>query len=308
MRIAIIGAENELHTLHMKGVLKKRGEEVLIIDTVAFPQDATLSLIDNKVKYQGNFIDDIKSFYARSVFYSHPPYDLEEVKEGKPINLDGWYSDYAAETERQSLLSSWIRSLSLQGKQVVNPIESFDLHYIKAYQLSLLRNNGIPVPETLVTNNPQAVIEFQEKFDKIIYKPVAGGAECKELLVRDLNKERLNLLHNAPVMFQEYIEGENIRVYIIDKEVVSAGIIYTKEIDYRGHEEGIEKIKLPDDIANMCIKAMHLCGMKFTGVDLKRKRDGEFVLLECNPSPMFIGFQMQIGDHIDERLADYLTS
>jgi glutathione synthase/RimK-type ligase-like ATP-grasp enzyme len=34
--------------------------------------------------------------------------------------------------------------------------------------------------------------------------------------------------------------------------------------------------------------------------------NGEFILIECNPSPMFIGFQAYTGVSIDERLADFL--
>jgi glutathione synthase/RimK-type ligase-like ATP-grasp enzyme len=210
------------------------------------------------------------------------------------------------ERERQSLLASWLRSATLEGKRVINPIESFDLHYLKPYQLALLRKNSIPVPASLVTNDSRELKEFKEKIGELVYKPVAGGAGCKLMTEKDWTEERLQLLRNAPVLFQEYIKGENIRVYVIDDEIVSSGIVHTQEVDYRGHEEAIEKIKLPKDIENMCIKAMRICGMKFTGIDLKRKPNKESVLIECNPSPMFVGFQEATGDPIDERLADCL--
>ncbi|MCM8773315.1 MAG: ATP-grasp domain-containing protein [Candidatus Omnitrophica bacterium] len=306
MRIGIVGAEYEAHTVHMREVLENRRVEVLIIDTVLFPEEATISLIEDEVKYQGESIEDISTFYVRSVFFSHPPYDLEEQRKIKKIDLDGWYADYMGERERQSLLASWLKSATLKGKRVINPIESFDLHYLKAYQLALLRKNNIPVPLTLVTNDSEELKKFQKEVGQLVYKPVAGGAGCKMMIEEDWQEERLKLLRNAPVLFQEYIEGENIRVYVIDNKIVSSGIIHTREVDYRGHEEAIEKIKLPTDIENMCIKAKEICGMKFTGIDLKRKPNKEFVLIECNPSPMFIGFQEVTGDPIDERLADYL--
>jgi glutathione synthase/RimK-type ligase-like ATP-grasp enzyme len=46
--------------------------------------------------------------------------------------------------------------------------------------------------------------------------------------------------------------------------------------------------------------------MKFTGIDLKLTPAGNFVLIECNPSPMFIGFQKRTGDPIDEAFAQFL--
>jgi glutathione synthase/RimK-type ligase-like ATP-grasp enzyme len=180
MRIGIVGAKNELHTLHMFNILTNfYGVETLIIDTIDFPENATLSMIDEKVKYQREFIEDIKSFYIRSVFFSLPPYDLEDVKETKNVDFNNWYIEYIAERERQSLLTSWLRSAEIMGKFLVNPVECFDLHYLKPYQLSLLRKNNIPVPKTLVTNDPEELKKFKEEIKQVVYKPVAGGASCR---------------------------------------------------------------------------------------------------------------------------------
>jgi len=306
MRIGIVGAENEVHSLHMKKVLQARKADVLIIDTLAFPDQATLSLGDKKATYQGRQIDDIKTFYVRTVFYSHPPYDLEEQRAAGTLELDNWYTEYAAERERQSLLSSWLRTCSLQGKRVINPVDSFDLHYLKPFQLAILRKNKIPVPRTLVTNDAQDLLKFKKEVKQVVYKPVAGGAGCQLMQDQDWSKERLALLKGAPVLFQEYIPGENIRAYVIGNRVVSTGIIHTKEVDYREHEEGVEKIALPKSVQQLCVKAMEVCGMRFTGIDLKMTPKGDFVFIECNPSAMFLGFQAQIKDPIDELFAEFL--
>lgn len=306
MRIGIVGAENEVHSLHMKKVLQALKAQVLVIDTLAFPDRATLSLGDKRTSYQGRPIDDIKTFYVRTVFYSLPPYDLEEKRQAGNLDMENWYTEYAAERERQSLLSSWLRGMSLAGKRVINPVESFDLHYLKPFQLAILRKNGIPVPRTLVTNDARDVLKFKKEVKKVVYKPVAGGAGCQLMKDEDWAQERLSLLQGAPVLFQEYIPGENIRAYVIADKVVSTGIIHTKEVDYREHEEGVEKVALPKPVQQTCVRAMQACGMKFTGIDLKMTPKGDFVFIECNPSAMFLGFQQQTGDPIDRMLAEFL--
>lgn len=306
LRVGIVGAENEKHSLHMRNVLLKKGVEVLIIDTVKFPEEATLSVLENDIIYNGESINDIEVFYIRAVFYSLPPYDLEERRKEKDIDLTNWYVEYVAERERQSHLTSWIRIMELKGKNIINPIKSFDLHYLKPYQIHLLAQNGIRVPKTLVTNDKTELLKFLEANKEVVYKPVAGGAACKKLEKEDLNETKLERLKNAPVLFQEYIDGNNIRVYVLDNEVISANIIFTDSVDYRGHEKSIVPINLPEDVKKMCIKAAQLCGMKFSGIDLKQKLDGEYVLIECNPSPMFLGIVEWCGDPIDEKLADYL--
>jgi glutathione synthase/RimK-type ligase-like ATP-grasp enzyme len=306
MRIGIVGAQNEEHCLRMQQVLQANKARVLIIDTMAFPDEAVLSLSDRRTTYQGASIDDIKTFYVRSVFYSHPPYDLEEQRKVKKLKLDGWYADYTAERERQSLLGSWLRAAALSGRRVVNPVESFDLHYLKPFQLALLRKNKIPVPATLVTNDEKQLLKFKKEVRRVVYKPVSGGAGCQLIEEEDWQKERLSLLRSAPVLFQEYIPGDNIRVYVVGNKVVSSGIIHTSQVDYRGNEERIERIALPKKVGELCIKAMRVCGMSFTGIDLKITPKGDFVFIECNPSAMFIGFQEQTGDPIDEAFARFL--
>lgn len=306
MKVAIVGAKGETHSEHMKNVLLRRGAEVILIDTIAYPGKRTLTLKDNRIIYQGIDLDAVDAFYIRSVFYSHPPYDLEHLRKYKKILPQTWYSEYAAERERQSLLSSFIRILPLKGKRVVNPADTFELHYLKPYQLEMLRKNNIAVPRTLVTNDPQALIKFKKEVSEVVYKPVAGGASCKKMEEKDWSKERLSLLRNAPVLFQEYIPGENIRVYVLNGRVIASAIIHTENVDYRGHERGLERIKLPSEVEDICIRATRICGLIFTGIDLKRKPDGKFVLIECNPSPMFIGFQIHTKDPIDQALAEYL--
>jgi len=308
MRIGIVGAEEELHTWYVKDILEELGVEVLVVDTLNYPGRVTFSIKNGFPLYQEKEVEDIKVFYLRSVFYSHPPYDLEELRKSGKFNYDGWYEDYVAERERQSQLTSWLKILTLRGKKLVNPIESFDLHFLKPFQITLLQRNGIPVSRTLVTNNPRELLRFREEVKNIVYKPVAGGAACQLMSDKDWSEERLQLLYNAPVLFQEYIEGDNVRVYVLGDDVISSGIIYTDNVDYRGHEKRIEKIILPDEVKEICVKAMKICRMAFTGIDLKMKPDGSFVILECNPSPMFIGFEKAIGEPIGKKLAQFLIS
>ena len=307
MRIAIVGAENEAHSVHMKDLLENRGIETIIIDTIKFPSSATISVFPEKVTYNGKSLNDINVYYIRSVFYSEPPYDLEERRKEVDVDIDNWYVEYQAERERQSHLAAWLLILSLQGKVVVNPIASFDLHYVKNYQTHLLKKNGIIVPATLVTNDPKDLKEFAKAFKTIVYKPVAGGASCKRLEKSDMTAEKLQRLSNAPVMFQEEITGDNIRVYVLENRVISANVIYTDAVDFRGNEKAFERVNLPEKVKAMCVKAVKVCGMKFSGVDLKRNLKGGYVLLECNPSAMYMGMAQATGDPIDENLADYFV-
>src|SRR3989338_3849447 len=303
IRIGIVGYKDEDHTELMAGILRDKNVEPVVIDTLYFPEEIPFSYREGNVKYNSASIDDIKTFYVRTVYISLPVYQLPDEEHKL---LDDWKFMYLATREKHSFLASWLRAQKFQGKNVINPTETFDLHFLKLYQLELLRKNKISVPKTLVTNSKDEVLEFRNEVKQMVYKPVGGGAECEILKDEDFAPERMQLLKNAPVIFQEYIPGDNIRVYVIEDKIISAGIIHTQHVDYRAGEEKIEKIKLPGNVEKMCLSAAKVCGMKFSGIDIKKKNKDDFVLIECNPSPMFKGFSERTGDNIGEALSEYL--
>ncbi|MDD5217594.1 MAG: ATP-grasp domain-containing protein [Candidatus Omnitrophica bacterium] len=290
----------------MKDLLHEKGARVIVIDTLQYPEHACLSLEQGAADYNGIALSGVNAFYVRTVFYRYPPYDLEARDRQTEVDRDNWYVEYAAERERQSHLASWLCIEAAKGKPVINPIDSFDMHYLKPYQIDLLRRNEIPVPMTLVTNDQEALRTFAKRFKKVVYKPLSGGAPCQELVPGDLSEERLERLHAAPVLFQEYIEGENIRVYVMGAKVVSSHRIQSMAVDYRGHEEGYTRVDLPEPVKQMCLTAVRVCRMKFSGIDLIKTKTGKYVFLECNPSPMFLGIVQATGEPLDRYFADYL--
>lgn len=312
MRIGIVGGAEEPHCLHMRDLLAARGVETVVLDTNRFPGQQDLTFLDGASWLDADPLEDLHAIYVRTVFYSLPFFELDpetgKREGGEGVVFQDWHLDYTAERERQSFLTSFVRTLALRGVKVVNPIESFDLHYLKLLQLAVLRKAGIPLPRTCATNDAEQLVRFAEEVGKVVYKPVTGGATCQRLVDRDLVGDRLERLRTAPVIFQEEIPGLNVRVYVVGQEVVSATIIHSEGLDYRGTETGFEAIELPPEVAAMVVRAKNLCGMAFTGADLRLRPDGEFVLLECNPSAMFLGMVQATGAPIDERLADYLLA
>lgn len=305
-KVGIVGGAGEQHTMHMKSVVEELGAEAVVIDTLNFPDKVSFGLKDQTPTYNGQSLDGVNAFYNRTVFYSEPPYDLQEqIDAGQLPNLKSWYSTYVAERERQSLLGSWMRAVAFNAERVVNPVECFHLHYLKPHQLVLLMRAGIKVPATLVTNNPDELLQFKKEHGDVVYKPVAGGATCKLLRDEDLSSERLHMLSSAPVLFQKLHAGADIRVWILNGKVLCAIEIESDALDYRGNEEALKVVDVPEHVKDMCIKAASVCNMVFSGIDVKFS-NGEYVLLECNPSPMFIGFQMRSGYPIDKELARFL--
>lgn len=302
MRIGLVGAQEDPIIQHLAGLIVQRGAEPVLLDSNQFPQETTLSITPFGTESNGVCLDDVTVWHVRAVYQGLPVFMMEDREYAL---FQDWRARYLADREQYSMMVSWLRILALRGNFVLNPVESFDLHFLKPFHIESLRRAGFPVPQTLVSNDQEKVKSFVGAFPSVIYKPVAGGAYCREIRPEDLSSERLELLRNAPVIFQERIEGENIRVYVVGGRVVSASLIHTDALDYRGNEDHFEAITLPTWVEEMCLKAAQLSHMPYSGIDLIRGPRG-YTFLECNPTPVHLGVEVLLGHPISEAIVDLL--
>lgn len=315
--VGIIGAAAERHCVYLADELSRQGAVPVILDNIATPsfplalrsggsltdgRHASDAGLDYDSAFNGQSLDHIGVFFLRALFLPTPSFDARDIQE--EIEREG-YIAYAAQRERYATWLSWLKCLPLQGRLLINPVDTLLLHFAKPYQVQMLRKAGIPVPDTLVTGSGEDVLRFARGRD-IVYKPVAGGAHCQLLKEEDLQPERLKTLEYAPAMFQEYVPGKDIRVFVLDDRILGAFELEGEGIDYRAGQADVAPIRISEEIAELCIRACRTVGLLFSGVDLKLREDGSYVMLECNPSPMFEGFDMRAPVTIVSQLAAYM--
>jgi glutathione synthase/RimK-type ligase-like ATP-grasp enzyme len=304
--VAVIGSSNDEHTRYVAEAIQRRRARVILIETARVPESATLSWEQGQVRYQGESLEDVRSFYLKRVQLSLPVPEASELPER---NFSTFQEQYVAERERQSLLLSVLRALRRQGRTFVNPVEAMELHYLKLHQLALLMRNKVPVPISLGTSDPEAVRAFVQKHGSVIYKPLAGGALVRRISEADLTPERLELLGNCPVLFQEEVKGDEFRAYVLDGEPVAAFRIPTDGVvDARQNLERVRPAQLPEEAWRICLRGARALGLLFTAVDLRRDEDGRFVALEFNPTPAISFFDDPRRGKVISRLAEYLVA
>ena len=297
----IIGPVSDPQVACVASALRRRGAAPVVLDLGQFPHTLRLSLRDGVPSADGVDLLAVSSWYVRSLplplpFRVTPAADTRVQQR-----------NYAAGRERRSLLAGFVAALAATGSALVNPPERMAQHFRKCEQLDALRAAGVPVPATLATNDPDAVVTFAGEVGALVYKPLAGGGRCRRLTDADLSAERLSRLAAAPVLFQAEVPGTNIRVYVVGGAVVAAYQIVSDELDYRGAEADVRAVRLAAGQADVCRRAAAGCGMTFTGLDLRRRPDGGFAVLECNPSPMFAGIQRRTGaEPVSDALAELL--
>jgi glutathione synthase/RimK-type ligase-like ATP-grasp enzyme len=297
----IIGPVSDPQVACVASALRRRGAAPVVLDLGQFPHTLRLSLRDGVPSADGVDLLAVSSWYVRSLplplpFRVTPAADTRVQQR-----------NYAAGRERRSFLAGFVAALAATGSALVNPPDRMAQHFRKCEQLDALRAAGVPVPATLATNDPDAVVTFAGEVGALVYKPLAGGGRCRRLTDADLSAERLSRLAAAPVLFQAEVPGTNIRVYVVGGAVVAAYQIVSDELDYRGAEADVRAVRLAAGEADVCRRAAAACDMTFTGLDLRRRPDGGFAVLECNPSPMFAGIQRRTGaEPVSDALAELL--
>ncbi|WP_434348717.1 ATP-grasp domain-containing protein [Myxococcus virescens] len=305
-KVVLIGSRTDDATRYVAEAVERRRASAIIVETERVPDTVTFDWEDGVVHWEKECLSDLRSFYVKNLRLSLPVPEAEALIER---NFPRWQEQYLAERERQSFLHSVVRALHRRGCSFVNPMEAVELHYLKLHQLALLARHKVPVPSSLATHSPDAVRAFFARHRNVVYKPLGGGAMVRKLSEADLTDERLTLLGNCPVLFQEQIQGDEFRAYVLAGEPVAAFQIPTEGVvDARQNLEKVRPARLPRAAWDLCVRGAKALGMVFTAVDLRRTPEGAFVALEFNPTPAISFFDDPRDGKVITRLASYLVA
>lgn len=176
----------------------------------------------------------------------------------------------------------------------------------KPYQLSVIKQAGFLVPETFVSNEPAAALEFLERSGRSVYKSVSAVRS----IVNEVGEEQLQAIDDikwCPTLFQKVVEGDNYRVHVVGEELFAARISSDK-LDYRYGQTTMLSEQLPPDVAEKCFLLNKILGLHFSGIDLMRTLDDEWYCFEVNTSPGYSYFQQKTGAPISAALARFMIS
>ncbi|HZR48011.1 MAG TPA: hypothetical protein VFB06_00685 [Streptosporangiaceae bacterium] len=225
--------------------------------------------------------------------------------------LRGLPADAAERAACRRLHDTVMTWLELTQGRVVNRISAMASNSSKPYQAQAIRAVGFDVPETLVTNEPDLVRDFVAEHGRVIYKSVSGTRS----IVREVDDDALARLHDirwCPVQFQAYVDGIDVRVHVIGRQVfatqVSSGVT---DYRYAARDSGIparlEPARLSEVIEQRCVDLTERLGLRFSGIDLRITTDGRAVCFEANPCPGYTYYEGHTGQPIARAVARYLA-
>jgi RimK-like ATP-grasp domain len=208
----------------------------------------------------------------------------------------------------QEIINVW---WSVMPGIVVNHPDAMASNGSKPFQLKLIQDAGMEVPDTLVTTDPKAVLEFWERHRSVVYKSVSS-VRSKVAPLTASSLARLADVTACPTQFQEYVPGTDVRVHVVGDEVFATEII-SSAVDYRyatadsPGEPDLRAMSLPDDIGSRCVALANALGLLMAGIDLRRTPGGRWYCLEVNPSPGFTYYESATAQPIAAATARLLA-
>jgi len=195
----------------------------------------------------------------------------------------------------------WIED---RGVLVLNTPRAIERSVDKFYTTALLREAGLPSPETVVCESVTDAMTAVRRMGDVVIKPVFGSLGHGMVRVSDPDvalRIMRALDQTRPVFYvQRAIDhgGRDVRAFVVGGRVLGAIERRAADGDWRtnvARGASAEPFDLPAAWAQLAVRAAAAIGADYAGVDLLPSRDGEVYVLEVNGIPGWEGLQKATG-------------
>lgn len=183
--------------------------------------------------------------------------------------------------------------------------------------LQLLAKAGIPIPKSAFAYSPKNVDNVIDQVGGIpvIIKLLEGtqglGVILAETRISAKSVIEAFLDVEVNILVQEFVkeaEGADVRVFVVDGQVVGAMRRKGAEGDFRSnlHRGGTSQVvKLNASEKALAIKSVKRLGLGIAGVDMLQSKRG-YVVNEINSSPGLEGIEKATGNDIAGKIIEYV--
>lgn len=307
--ILVVSNADDEHTRRVLAELKRVGHPAALADTSQFPSSASVTL-----SYDGSGARYALSTDGKDIDFAacHAGW----WRRPQPFTLDPAIApDVASFTysECHEAIAGLWAALDLDW---VNPPARDEVAHHKPYQLAVAGAVGLPIPRTVITNDPDMARRFADEvgIERTVYKTfLATEDHWRETRVmRPSETAMLENVRLAPVIFQEFVPAiADLRVTVAGERMFPAAISAASggyDIDYRMDLDGahIEPTVLPRETEDGIRALMARLGLVYGAVDLRRTEDRGDVFLEVNPAGEWLFVEDRTGQPITETMAALL--
>ncbi len=226
---------------------------------------------------------------------------------------------YAVEQE-QGILKKYLAATNNNCFIINKPT---DLQVTKIDMLSVACKVGLIIPQTIITSSKISLLNFREKHEKIITKPLSDPlvlAKHKATFAsytRFLEKEEIDAAEPTflPSLFQEYIDKKfEIRAFLLNNDFYCMAIFSQMDdrtaVDYRHYRPDKPNRQVPFILP---LKVQHKLRMLMRDLDLSSgsidmiyDKFNRYIFLEVNPVGQYAMTSVPCNYFIDKKIAQLL--
>ncbi|MBB2910486.1 hypothetical protein FHS43_001749 [Streptosporangium becharense] len=320
--VLVLTGARDPHADRVAALLAGRGARVTVFDPPDFPVAASVELAyepGGPVRRVLRTRDAAVDLDAVTALWWRRP---SGPASAHPELTDPAVAGYAAKECHALMTGLWE---NLPCRQVPARESVFRRAGDKAAQLALAVELGFAVPDTVITTDPEAFLDFHDRHDgRIVTKPfqvpfadgVGGDLHvqrlCEPVSARDVAYARG--LRFCPVIVQELVPKRvELRVTVVGRRIFAAEI-HSQEanrtgLDWRCYDTGVTPHRpheLSPDVAARCLALTDRLGLAYGAIDLILTPDGRHVFLEINPNGQWLWIESLTGLPISEAVCDYL--
>ena len=197
--------------------------------------------------------------------------------------------------------------------RVTNDVDAERRAGSKMLQLVTAKKVGLVIPETIVSNDRRACLEFLVRHPRAIIKPLQANyvrlvetRQCDESYFEDEFKTSI-----CPATVQELIVCvADVRVTVIGEQVFAAALFRkdaNDRVDWRTQPGKWTAHELPLQIKERLIQFMKCMQLDSGSLDFRLTPEGDYVFLEVNPSGQFLFLEVDAGLPVSEAFAAFLA-
>ena len=221
------------------------------------------------------------------------------------------------------------RHLELSGVRVFNSSEAVRLCDDKLLTAQILAKNNLPIPKTIAAPFTFSNIGYGGDYGFIsnelgclgfpqVVKAAVGSLGEQVFICRSKAEaqQAVKRIHPTRALFQQFIDGEDIRVYVVGGQALGA---MKRPPSCRGLPTGTSKVNnrlvtparnaiyerynARPDVLDIAVRAANALGCDFCGVDLMVTA-GKVYILEVNSNAFFNNFTAATGVDPAEHIAE----
>ena len=288
MRVVILAARPGWHTAELCRALAEQGGTGVVV-----PYEGLVARLgseaDTGLRSGATSIDDADAVLPRII----PAGSLEQII----FRVDA------------------LHRLDDRGQVVINTPGAIERTVDKFWTSALLEQAGLPVPTTVVCEQPDEALAAFRTLGDVIIKPLFGSMGLGMVRVSDAEmafrvSRTLEAIRGVYYL-QRAIDhdGADVRAFVVGDRVV--GAIERRAPSWRtniARGGRATPLTLPSAWSDLALRAARAVGADYAGVDLLPARDGTVYVVEVNGIPGWRGLQEATSTDVAAAIVDHLRT